>query len=183
MTVASFVATQRTEHGVPHVIACRALGVSESWFYKWRDRAPTRRQARRVSLDAVVRQCFDASGGRYGSPRVLADLREAGWRVAKKSVEASMARQRLVARPSPRRRRGLTRPDKAAPPIPDLVKRVFTAPVINQKWCGDLTEVPTDEGKLYLATVEDLGSRRIVGFGADHPEQRSLPNRSRSPDG
>jgi putative transposase len=54
MTVASFVATQRTEHGVPHVIACRALGVSESWFYKWRDRAPTRRQARRVSLDAVV---------------------------------------------------------------------------------------------------------------------------------
>ena len=53
--------------------------------------------------------------------------------------------------------RCLTRPDKAAPPVPDLVKRDFTAPAINHKWCGDLTEVPTDEGKLYLATVEDLG--------------------------
>lgn len=174
MSVASFVAAQRTDYGVPHVIACRALGVSSSWFYKWRDRASTPRQARRVSLDAAVRHSFDASGGRYGSPRVLADLREAGWRVAKKSVEASMARQRLVARPSPRRRRCLTRPDKAAPPIPDLVKRDFTAPVINHKWCGDLTEVPTDEGKLYLATVEDLGSRRIVGFGLSEHHDAEL---------
>jgi putative transposase len=59
----------------------------------------------------------------------------------------------------------LTRPDKTAPPAPDLVKRDFTAPAINHKWCGDLTEVPTDEGKLCLVTVEDLASRRIVGFG------------------
>ena len=174
MSVASFVAAQRTEHGVPHVIACRALGVSSSWFYKWRDRAPTPRQTRRADLDAAVRHSFDASGGRYGSPRVLADLREAGWRVAKKSVEASMARQRLVARPSPRRRCCLTRPDKAAPPIPDLVKRDFTAPVLNHKWCGDLTEVPTDEGKLYLATVEDLASRRIVGFGLSEHHDAEL---------
>ena len=58
----------------------------------------------------------------------------------------------------------LTRPDKAAAPAPDLVKRDFTAPAINLKWCGDLTEVPTDEGKLYLAHVEDLASRRIPGF-------------------
>src|SRR5215470_13957900 len=115
MSVASFVAAQRTEHGVSHVIACRALEISPSWFYKWRDRAPTPRQVRRADLDAAVRRSFEASGGRYGSPRVLADLVEAGWRVSKKSVEASMARQRLVARPSPRRRRWLTRPDKAAP--------------------------------------------------------------------
>jgi putative transposase len=92
-------------------------------FYKWRQRRPTPRQARRVALDAAVRHFFDASGGRYGSPRVRADLREDRWRVSKKSVEASMARQGLVARPSPRRRGWLTRPDKAAPPVPDLVKR------------------------------------------------------------
>ena len=60
--------------------------------------------------------------------------------------------------------RGWTRPDKAAPPASDLVKRDFTAPAINVKWCDDLTEVPTDEGKLYLAHVEDLASRRIPGF-------------------
>lgn len=165
MSVASFVAAQRTDHGVPHVITCRAVGVSPSWFYKWRNRAPTPRHQRRTDLDVAVKRSFDASDGRYGSPRVLADLVEDGWRVSKKTVEASMARQGLVARPTRTRRGWLTRPDKAAPPVPDLVKRDFTASKINDKWCGDLTEVPTDEGKLYLATVEDLASKRIVGFG------------------
>jgi putative transposase len=165
VSVASFVAAQRTEHGVPHALTCRALELSESWFYKWRNRAPTPRQQRRTDLDAAVKRSFDASGGRYGSPRVLADLVADGWRVSKKTVEASMARQGLVARPTRARRGWLTRPDKAAPPAPDLVKRDFTAPAINLKWCGDLTEVPTDQGKLYLATVADLASRRIVGFG------------------
>ena len=99
---------------------------------------------------------------------------DAGWRVSKKTVEASMARQRLVARPTRTRRGWLTRPDKAAPPAPDLVKRDFTAPAINRKWCGDLTEVPTDEGKLYLATVEDLAARRIVGFGLSEHHDAEL---------
>jgi putative transposase len=174
MSVASFVAAQRTSFGVPHAVTCRALEVSESWFYKWRDRSPTSRQLRRVSLDAAVRHSFDTSGGRYGSPRVLADLREDQWRVSKKSVEASMARQGLVARPTRRRRRCLTRPDKAAAPVPDLVKRDFAAAAINTKWCGDLTEVPTDEGKLYLATVEDLASRRIIGFGLSEHHDAEL---------
>ena len=174
MIVASFVATQRTDHGVPHVLTCRALELSESWFYKWRKRRPTQREERRVTLDAAVKRSFDASGGRYGSPRVLADLVEDGWRVSKKSVEASMARQGLVARPTRGRRGWLTRPDKAAPPAPDLVKRDFTAPAINHKWCGDLTEVPTNEGKLYLATVEDLAWRRIVGFGLSEHHDAEL---------
>jgi transposase InsO family protein len=86
--------------------------------------------------------------------------------VSKKSVAASMARQGLVGRATRRRFRSLTRPDKAAAPAPDLIKREFTAAAINVKWCGDLTEVPTDEGKLYLAHVEDLASRRIPGFSA-----------------
>ena len=174
MIVASFVAAQRTDHGVPHALTCRALELSESWFYKWRKRRPTRREERRVTLDVAVKRSFDASGGRYGSPRVLADLVEEGWRVSKKSVEASMARQGLVARPTRTRRGFLTRPDKAAPPAPDLVNRDFTAPAINHKWCGDLTEVPTEEGKLYLATVEDLASKRIVGFGMSEHHDAEL---------
>jgi transposase InsO family protein len=164
VSVALFVAAQRTDHGIPHATSCRAIGVSESWFYKWRDRPPTPRQERRARLDAEVRRSYIEADGDYGSPRVRADLSEWGWRVSTKTVAASIARQGLVGRPTRRRFRCLTRPDKAARPVPDLVKRDFTAMAINVKWCGDLTEIPTDEGKLYLAHVEDLASRRIPGF-------------------
>lgn len=167
MSVARFIAAQRTVHGVSHAKCCRWLGLSESWFYKWRDREPTARQQRRAELDAAVRASFEDSGGTpgtYGSPRVFADLVEAGWKVSVNTVAASMARQDLQARPPKRRRRCLTRADKAAAPIPDLVKRDFRAERIDLRWCGDLTEIPTDEGKLYLATVLDLGSRRLPGF-------------------
>lgn len=167
MTVASFIVSQRTEHRVPHAKCCRWLGVSESWFYKWRDREPTASQERRAELDAAVRASFDDSGGTpgtYGSPRVFEDLIEAGWKVSVNTVAASMARQGLQGRCPKRKRRCLTRPDKAAAPIPDLVRRDFSAEGIDQRWCGDLTEIPTDEGKLYLATVLDLGSRRLLGF-------------------
>jgi transposase InsO family protein len=141
--------------------------VSESWFYKWRNRELTKRQRRRAELDAAVKASFDGSGGNpgtYGSPRVWEDLVEAGWQVSVNTVAASMARQGLVARSPKPKRRCLTRPDKAAEPIPDLVKRDFNADGIDRRWCGDLTEIPTDEGKLYLATVLDLGSRRLPGF-------------------
>ena len=163
MSVASFIASQRADHGVPHVISCRALEVSASWFYKWHERPPTARQARRAELDRAVAEVFEAPGGRYGSPRAHDELVRTGWKVSEKTVAASMAAQGLVARPK-RRHRGLTRPDKAAKPLPDLVKRDFSAKALNQKWCGDLTELPTEEGKLYLASVLDLASRRIAGF-------------------
>lgn len=167
MTVASFIAAQRTDHGVPHAKTCEWLDVKPSTFYKWLDRSPTQREQRRARLDAAVKESFEDSGGTpgtYGSPRVWEDLVEAGWVVSVNTVADSMARQGLVGRSPKRKRRSLTRPDKAAAPIPDLVGRDFTADQINQKWCGDLTEIPTDEGKLYLAIVEDLASRRLPGF-------------------
>jgi putative transposase len=177
MTVASFIATQRTDHGVPHAKCCRWLGVSESWFYKWHDREPTARQRRRAELDDAVKASFDDSGGNpgtYGSPRVWEDLVEAGWKVSVNTVADSMARQGLQGRSPKRTRRCLTRPDKAAAPIPDLVKRDFHAEDIDQRWCGDLTEIPTDEGKLYLATVLDLGSRRLPGFAMSEHHDSAL---------
>ena len=91
------------------------------------------------------------------------------------TVAASMARQGLVARSPKRKRRWLTRPDKAAAPIPDLVRRDFGAAGLDQKWCGDLTEIPTDEGKLYLATVEDLASRRLCGFALGDTTTENWP--------
>jgi putative transposase len=167
MTVASFIAAQRTNHGVPHAKCCRWLNVKPSTFYKCVAGAPTPRQQHRDRLDSAVKESFDESGGTpgtYGSPRVWEDLDEAGWAVSLNTVASSMARQGLVGRSPKRKRRSLTRPDKAAAPIRDLVQRDYSTGPVNQRWCGDLTEIPTGEGKLYLAIVLDLGSRRPPGF-------------------
>jgi putative transposase len=167
---AAFIAGQKASYRVPYAVSCRALGVSQSWFHKWHDRPPTPAEQRRAEVDRAVAAAFEASKGTYGSPRIHADLVTAGWRISGKTVAKSMARQHLVAR-SKKRRKGLTRPDKKKRPFPDLVKRDFTAPAPNVKWCGDITEVPTDEGKLYLATALDLFSRRLLGYATSaHPD-------------
>ena len=93
--MAGFIAVQRAEHGIPHATACRALGVSPAWFYKWRDGDASPRRARRAQLAAEIRRLFAAHRGRYGSPRITADLHEAGWRVSKNTVAKIMAEQRL----------------------------------------------------------------------------------------
>lgn len=172
MTVAGFIAAGRTEHGVPSTVACRALGVSQSWFYKWRNRTPTRRQQRRRRLAEAIRQVFDESGATYGSPRVTAELHAAGWRVSVNTVARLMAELGLAGR-RPRRRRSLTRQATQTASAPDLVRRDFTAAEPNVAWCGDLTEIPTDEGPLHLAGVEDMFSRRVLGFamGPRHDAQ------------
>jgi transposase InsO family protein len=155
---------------VPYAVACRALGISESWFWKWHGRPPTPTRQRRAELDKAVAAAFADSRGTYGSPRIFDDLKEAGWRVSEKTVAKSMARQGLVARPV-RKRRGLTRADKGRRPFPDLVRRDFTAAAMSVKWCGDITEIPTDEGELYLASVIDLFSRRLLGYAtSEHPD-------------
>jgi len=160
--VAEFIASQRTTHGVPHAIACRALEVSQSWFYKWINRTPTARDLRRERLDEQIRRLFTASGGTYGSPRIARDLREAGWRISENTVAARMAEFGLAGRP-PKRRRSLTRQGKRAA-ARDLVRRNFTAVAQDVLWCGDVTQIDTDEGPLYLATTEDLFSRRMLGY-------------------
>jgi transposase InsO family protein len=172
VSLAAFIADERTSHRVPQAVACRALGVSQSWFYKWnhRQHQPAASEQRRAELDAAVAEAFAAAHGLHGSPRILVDLRAAGWQVSEKTVAKSMARQGLVARPR-KRRKNLTRPDKRAVPFPDLVKRDFTAPAPNVKWVGDMTEIPTDEGKLYLSTALDLFSRRLLGYATStHPD-------------
>jgi putative transposase len=170
VNLAGFVAAQRTTHGIPHAVACRALGVSQAWFYKWRHGDVSMRRARRRALAAAITKVFTAYRGTYGSPRITDELREAGWRVSVNTVAAVMAELHLVARPK-RRRRGLTKADAAARKAPDLIRRNFAPPAApNVAWVGDLTEIPTDEGPFYLASVLDLHSRRLVGFalGAHH---------------
>ncbi len=170
MSRAAFIADQKASYRVPYAVSCRALGVSESWFFKWHDRPPTAAEQRRNEVDAAVAAVFGASKGTYGSPRIHAGLVAAGWRISEKTIAKSIARQGLAGR-AKKRRKGLTRPDERKRPFDDLLKRDFTAPAPNLKWCGDITEIPTDEGKLYLATALDLFSRRLLGYATSaHPD-------------
>ena len=170
--MAALIAARRAQDGIPHTVACRALGVSRSWFYKHKDgRLPPRAQ-RRERLKAEVAHWFALHEGKYGSPRITADLRDAGWRVSENTVAALMAEQHLAARRK-KKRKGMTRPAKGRWRAPDLVKRDFPAAQVNTRWYGDGTEIPTGEGKLYLASVLDMASRRVLGFalGEHHDAQ------------
>ncbi len=90
------------------------------------------------------------------------DLQAAGWRIAENTVARLMAELGLAGR-EPKRRRSLTRQGKR-PVAPDRVNRKFGAPAPDVLWCGDMTEIVTEQGKLYLATVIDLFSRRLLGY-------------------
>ena len=171
--MAGFIAAQRVAHGVPHAVSCRALGVSRSWFYKWRDGVLPPRAVRRERLKAEVARLFAQREGRDGSPRVTAALREDGWRVSENTVAALMREQGLAARRT-RKRRACTRPGKGRWRAPDLGKRKFAAGGVNRRWYGDGTEIVTGEGKLYLDSVLDMGSRRILGHALGEHHDAAL---------
>jgi putative transposase len=170
--VAALIAAQRDSHHVPAAVSCRALGVSRSWYYKWRGGALPPRALRRQQLAAEVARLFAVHEGKYGSPRITADLRDAGWRVSENTVAALMRELGLAARRRTKRK-STTRPGKGRWRAPDLVRRDFPAEGINQKWYGDGTEIATSEGKLHLDSVLDMGSRRVLGFalGEHHDAQ------------
>ena len=170
MSLAAFIAAQRARYGVPHAVACRALGVCQAWLYKWLHADVSLRRKRRAAVDAAVAYEFARRQGRDGSPPITTRLRDAGWRISKNTVADSMRRQGLVARPR-KRRRGLTKAERRAHKPADLLGRDFCPPGrINQRWVSDLTQIDTDEGALYLASILDLRSRRAVGYamGAHH---------------
>jgi transposase InsO family protein len=171
--VAALIAARRAEDGIAYAVSCRALGVSRSWFYKWKDARLPPRAARRQRLKAEVARLFGLHEGKYGSPRITADLKDAGWRVSENTVAALMREQDLVARDK-KRRRATTRPGKGRWRAPDLVRRDFPAKKINRKWYGDGTEICTDQGKLQLASVLDMGSRRVLGFALSEHHDAQL---------
>ena len=170
--MAALIAARRAKDGIPYAVSCRALGVSRSWFYKWKAGWLPPRAERRQRLKAEVARLFAVHQGKYGSPRIAADLREAGWRVSENTVAALMRELGLAARRK-KRRRCTTRPGRGRWRAPDLVRRDFPAAQLNRKWFGDGTEIATGEGKLHLVSVLDVASRRVLGFtlGERHDAQ------------
>jgi putative transposase len=171
--VAALIAAQREQHQIPHVLSCRALGVSQSWFYKWRGGSLPPRAQRRERLKAEVARLFRLHDGKYGSPRITADLREEGWRVSENTVAGLMAELGLAARRK-KKHKATTRPGRGRWRAPDLVKRDFPAAALNRKWFGDGTQIATDEGKLHLVSVLDVASRRVLGFALGERHDAAL---------
>lgn len=149
--------------------ACVLLGVSRSAYYTHRQ-GPSPRQVADAELAAEIATVHTESKGRYGAPRVHAVLRRGGHRLGRKRVARLMAAQGLAGR-APKRWKKTTVADPAAAARLDLIGRDFSvdAARINSRWCGDITYIPTWEGWLFLATVIDIDSRRVVGWAtADH---------------
>lgn len=132
---------------------CECLEVSRSGYYKWRksrERGPSPAQQRRTELDAKVAKFHAASDGVYGAPRILADLRDDGERVSRKTVAASLRRQGLAGICPRRFAPATTVIDLDAAVPKDLVKRRFDTGILNRVWTSDITYLGTGEGWLYL---------------------------------
>lgn len=159
------IEAEKATYGVSRCAAL--LGVSRSGFYAWRarrDSEPGPRAARRVELTAKIAAFHEQSDGVNGSPRILADLRDAGECVSRKTV-AKIMRDNNIAGISPRGWSPVTTiSDERAHTLPDLVGRRFDRGVLNMVWTSDITYLSTGEGWLYLCAVRDGCSRRVIGY-------------------
>jgi putative transposase len=157
--------------GFPVTMACAAAGVSTSGYYDRCERdaaGPTDRQLDEAELVALMRDLFDAADGNYGVPRLYKALRHAGLVVNKKRVARLMRLHGMAGR-FRRRRCHTTIPGPDGYVIPDLIGRRFAPGAPDVAWVQDITYVATREGWLYVGSVLDLGSRRLVGYSmADH---------------
>jgi putative transposase len=149
---------------------CELLEVSRSGYYKWRKAravGPSPTARRRGELDAKVAAFHAASDGVYGAPRILADLRDDGEKVSRKTVAASMRRQGLAGI-SPRTFAPATTVVDLDAAVPkDLVERRFDTGELDRVWTSDITYLRTGEGWLYLCAVRDGCSRRVIGWAID----------------
>jgi putative transposase len=149
--------------------ACELLKVSRAAFYAHRA-GPSPRARADADLTSQIRAVHKESRGRYGAPRIHAELRHLGRRHGRKRVARLMRAAGLAGRAAKRWKK-TTIADPAAAARADRIRRDFTADAskLNSRWCGDITYLRTWEGWLFLATVIDIASRRVVGYAmADH---------------
>ena len=145
---------------------CKWLGVSKSGFYDWRSRPESATARRRELLKIKIKALFEANDSTYGYRRLHAALARGGEQAGPELVRQLMRELGLVAcQPAPWR--PATTVQGAAGPIPDLVNRDFSAAAPGEKMVGDITYIDTWEGWLYLATVIDCATRKVIGWAMD----------------
>jgi putative transposase len=151
----------------PIATMCRVLKVSKSGLYAWQGRGLSAHERSDIRLTAQIEAIHRHSHGTYGAPRVHAELRHHGTRVARKRV-ARLMRAAGLCGVSRRRFITTTQRDLKAPPAQDLVQRNFRAAGPDRLWVADISYVPTWAGFMYLAIVLDVFSRRIVGWAMEN---------------
>jgi putative transposase len=167
----SFIAS--VEKAFPVAAMCRVFGVTRQGYYAFLKRRRSRLPAE-IELQAQVKEAYAQGRGAYGSPRVLATLRQKGVPASKRRVERTMRALGLVGR-KPRRFRATTKSNPAHPVAANVLNRNFTAERPNQRWVTDISYVWTDEGWCYLAAILDLFSRAVVGWALDATLSTQLP--------
>ena len=160
----TFIETHQANYRISRM--CRALKVSKSGFYDWRDREPSTRARADTMLSEKIARIHTDSRETYGAPRVHLELRTLGVRCARKRVARLMREAGLFGCGGRRRKAHTTLRSRSerTPPAPDLVERNFTLGAPNRLWVADITYVRTWEGWLYLSFVLDTYSRKVVGW-------------------
>jgi len=145
---------------------CDALGVSTAGYYAWCDREASTQQQRRDALLVEIQTVHAEAKARYGSPRIHAELVDRGHDCCVNTV-ARIMREAGIASKTKRRFRQTTDSNHKHPVAENLLNRQFEPESKNESWVADITYIPTREGWLYLAVVEDLFSRMVVGWSMD----------------
>jgi putative transposase len=152
---------------------CEAVGVSRSAYYAWCHSTPSERELANERLLAEIHAIHAEHEARYGSPRMLDELRERGHEAGKHRVARLMRENGICARIR-RRFRHTTDSNHKLSIAPNLLGQRFTATAPNQAWVGDITYIWTAEGWAYLAVLLDLYSRRVVGWALRKSLHREL---------
>ena len=142
---------------------CRVLEVARSGYYDWVDRQPSDREISDRQLCFEINTIWECSGRTYGVPRMHAWLHQQGFNPSRKRV-ARLMRRLGIEGESGRARMRTTIVDRGATAAADLVGRDFNPDAPDVAWCGDITYLRTAEGWLFLATVIDMFSRRVIGW-------------------
>jgi len=160
----AFIAAHARDYAIR--LLCRVLDVSRSWFHAWHRTAPERaaRAARHGALIEEIKSIFEDTKQRYGAPRIHAELRDRGYRVARKTV-ARLMKENNIRPPRRKKAMPMTTDSRHGYGIaPNLLDRNFGIDAPDVVWLADISYIPTDEGWLYLAAVKDLGTMEIVGW-------------------
>jgi len=157
------------EHEFSVKLMSETLGISRSGYYAWLKRPLSNRAQVNKVLSAKVKEEFKKNHGYYGSPRLHAHLRRQGYQCGRHLVARMMQELNLRAKKKAKKYPQTTFQRKGDRFAPNILNQDFTASRPNEKWVGDFTYIDTLEGWLYLAAIEDLYSRKIVGWSmAEH---------------